>query len=238
MTSRRSSNQLPQNRVTLAQPSPTAYQRVDGNRYDLMKAEIKNDIKIKNLQRKLDDAKTALHDNFDILEGRNEQSSVVEGYESAMSKFQTMQRIETMKRENESAFGRLSQTQSFKSQLMKDAIMHAQHEIEPYRQAKEHEWKDLLIEQRAYYQKLAEEYRHKYLQIKNDFVFLKNQQAGMVNDIKREIANQWTADMNRSDELHRVELQQYTQIASEQEQLIINLREERAYHQKQIEDQT
>lgn len=93
---------------------------------------------------------------------------------------------------------------------MKDALMQVQNEMEPYRLAKEDEWKYLLIEQRSYYQKIAEEYRHKYLQIKNDYVYMKNQQAGMVNDIKREIANQWTADMTRSDELHRVELQQYT----------------------------
>jgi hypothetical protein len=125
-----------------------------------------------------------------------------------MSKFKHMNRADSMKRENEAAASRLSQTQSFKSQLMKDALHQAQVESQPstYTLAKEHEWKDLLIEQRAYYQKLAEEYRHKYLQLKNDFVYLKNQQGGMINDIRREIATQWTADMSRTEELHRVEM--------------------------------
>lgn len=84
---------------------------------------------------------------------------------------------------------------------------------------------------------MANEYREKYLQLKNEYTYLKNQQTGMINDIKREVETQWTSEIRRTDEMYRNEVNQYERIYKDQERQIDNLKDENRYLLKQIEQQ-
>ena len=50
---------------------------------------------------------------------------------------------------------------------------------------------------------MANEYREKYLTLKNEYTVLKNSQTGMMNDVKREVETHWTGEIRRTDEIYK-----------------------------------
>lgn len=84
---------------------------------------------------------------------------------------------------------------------------------------------------------MANEYREKYLSLKNEHTILKNQQSGLLNDVKREVETHWTTEVRRTDDIYRHEVNQLEKMYKEQDGHIDQLKEENTYLLKQIETQ-
>jgi hypothetical protein len=74
--------------------------------------------------------------------------------------------------------------------------------------------------------KLADEYRQKYLQLKNEYVYLKTTNKEFLKDSKIELETKFTKELTRLENFHQTEVNQYSKIASEQEHMISGLSEE------------